>query len=134
MPSASDPVPSLCMLLIEDNPDLREILTTLLSQEGYIPLVMDSLEAALRTLRTTSACLVLLDLYDPPDLATFALLHPLLLAAGSTPVGLITAWHVEEEQARRAGFDFVLAKPFDLEDLLWLIEQSLRWRSGGGPG
>ena len=40
-------------------------------------------------------------------------------------VGLVTAWKVTEEEARRRGFAFLLRKPFSVEAL---IDTKLHWQ------
>jgi len=53
-------------MVIDDDPDIREVLTIFLRKFGYVPLVFDSAAAALDCLATRRPSLILLDLMMEP--------------------------------------------------------------------
>jgi len=54
------------IMVIDDDPDIREVLSLFLRKFGYIPLVFDTAVAALDCLATRRPSLILLDLVMEP--------------------------------------------------------------------
>ena len=117
----------LTILVVEDDPMLREFLSDLLSIEGYRPLCAESGTQALQMLAEITPDLVLLDL-RLPDLdgyevcqrirATSEQRIPILMvSANRDPRDVLTALHV--------GVDDYLRKPFDVEELLAQVRAHL---------
>lgn len=113
------------VLLVEDDPDIRELLTTLLTLAGFETVACANAEAALEELREQPFDLVLTDYMLPHRTGGW-----LLQQASSeglidaTPVLVVTA---HPDAAEVGGFD-VITKPFDLDDLVSQVRQRL---SGG---
>lgn len=114
------------LLIVEDDPDMRETLAMALGEEDYDVELASTLESALSLVDRYTFELILTDLFatnaqDPLDTAT-----PLVRAASPTPVGVMTGWPVTDEQIARYGFRFYIPKPFDLDDLLARVGAQLR--------
>ena len=103
------------LLLVEDDRDIREMLSTLLDMAGFGVVACDSAEAGLYALREKDFDLVLTDYALPRHSGTWLLQHAEaegLLA--DTPSLIVTAHpHVEDEDEYE-----VIRKPFDLDDLI----------------
>lgn len=126
------------VLVVDDEPDIVDFLTTVLQDEGYATEVArDGLEA-LGKIRESSPALVILDLMMP-QMTGFEVLDSLrgqntgtrpsiiVLSAKSTPEDILSALE--------KGADDFIPKPFDLEDLLLRIRVWLdRIRPGHAPG
>src|SRR6185437_2178317 len=82
------------ILLIEDDPDLREILHHVLLEEGYEATVASSLEAGRHLVQNGTFHLIVTDSFRHLDLDPLASVEELRLLAQPTPVGLMTAWPV----------------------------------------
>src|SRR5947209_8090520 len=103
------------LLLVEDEPALRHLVRLLLEDAGCcVTAVQTPADAVCLLLAmpfdvvlTTDGCRRL----DAIRAATTSL----LVAAGSTPVLLFTAFSVQREQARSLGFAGVVLKPFDID-------------------
>jgi DNA-binding response OmpR family regulator len=115
------------ILLVEDDPDIRELVSTLLSMAGYEPTTCSSAEAALEQLREQPFDLVLTD-YALPHRTGGWLLEQ------AREEGLLdaTAALVVTAHPNPAGVDGyeIIAKPFDLDHLVTRITHRL---SGVGP-
>lgn len=113
------------VLLVEDDPDIRELMSTLLTLAGFETTACATAESALEELREQPFDLVLTDYMLPNRTGGW-----LLQQAGgeglidATPVLVVTA-HPEAADVR--GFE-VIAKPFDLEELVSTVKRHL---SGG---
>lgn len=112
------------LLLIEDNPGIREWLQTWLEMEGYILSLASDGQEALTFLRTSSPCIILLDLIMP-SMNGYAFLEAFEQRKPQTsiPIIVITA-DVEAVQKLAHKNIPVLLKPFKFSTLLTAIQQS----------
>jgi|UniRef100_A0A7C5ENA3 nitrogen regulation protein NR(I) len=114
------------ILIVDDDPQLRQSFEKLLTGEGHTVWTAASGEAALDLLRERLPDLVIMDVRMPgmSGLDTFRHLHEL---EPRLPVIIMTAYGTTEtaiEATKLGAFDYVL-KPFDIPDLLVLIGQAL---------
>ena len=113
------------VLLVEDDPDIRELMSTLLTLAGFETTACANAESALEELREQAFDLVLTDYMLPRHTGGW-----LLQQASSeglidaTPVLVVTA-HPDAADVR--GYE-VIPKPFDLEELVSTVRRHL---SGG---
>jgi len=121
------------VLLVDDDQEVLEFLRTLLEVEGYSPVMAGDAGAALQALRGGDVHLVLLDIAMPDvdglQLCRQIKADPRLAEVAVVVVSARPGQHVEEE-ARAAGADDFMRKPFDNDELLSLLRQ----RVGDGPG
>ena len=118
------------VLIVEDDPDTREMLTTLLTTEGFYAVgAEDGLEALhlLRTVRHRAPdvpCLVLLDLKMPRlggnEFRRAQLGDPIV---ASVPVAVISGAVDALERAETLGAVATLTKPIDLDVLLDVVRK-----------
>ena len=110
------------ILLVEDDPDIRELMSTLLKMAGFEPTVCSNAEFGLEQLREQPFDLVLTD-YALPNRNGAWLLQQAkaegLLEA--TPAMIVTA-HPNPPDVQEYE---VICKPFDLDDLVTRIKQRL---------
>ncbi len=112
------------LLIVEQDDSLRELLSELLTEEGYEVQAASDLEEATRLLDQQVFQLVLADLFIGRSPHAFTQGHLLRRRAHPTPVGLLTTQNVLPEEATRLGFVFLLREPFELDDLLALVAQA----------
>jgi DNA-binding NtrC family response regulator len=114
------------ILVIDDEPDIRESLEALLSSENYrVDLAFNATEG-LKKLETSSYDLVLVDLMMP-DKSGMEVLEEIRLRDRDTPLFMITAYgsiEVAVEALKRGANDY-FAKPWDNEKLLIEIERMI---------
>jgi CheY-like chemotaxis protein len=106
------------ILVVDDEPVIRESIAELLEAEGYRVAALARADEALAALRRERAALVLVDLVMPAmtgaDLVQAVRADP---ALNSVRVVVMTAAMPSPADANLAA-DGVLRKPFELEDLL----------------
>src|SRR5690606_1684897 len=118
------------VLVIEDDPDIAEILTMLLPSLGYEALSARNGAEALRLLETVDApCLILLDLMMPVmngwDFRAEQLRDPDL---AKIPDVVMTGAGIPPEKMEPLGADGYLRKPIELEVLAEVVA---RWAGNG---
>ncbi len=108
------------ILLIEDDPATREVVTEILTAEGCeVQTAVDG-RSALAILESWKPSLILLDLRMPEmDGSAFALAYR-ALAGPHAPIVLITASSEDDTAAAALSIGAVdtIRKPFDLDELL----------------
>lgn len=121
------------ILVVDDEPKIRDVVTAYLSREGYQVLQAETGLAALDLADRLRPDLVVLDL-GLPDLPGAEVMR-LLRRAGDLPVVMLTARAAENDRVTglRQGADDYVPKPFSPRELVARIEAVLR-RAGGGRG
>ena len=121
------------ILIIEDEPDLQEVLTYNLRQEGYDTASSVTGRDGLRLLRERVPDLVILDLMLP-DTAGTEVCKTIKQQPGTKDVPVIMLTAKGEEVDRVVGFelgaDDYVVKPFSVRELLLRIRAVLRRTQG----
>ena len=119
------------IMIIEDDPDIREELTLLLENEGYTPLSIEEFTDVPGQAAREHPDLILLDI-GLPGKDGFSLCVALRKAI-SVPVIFVTSRDagVDEVRALSLGGDDYITKPYSVPVLLARIKAVLR-RTGGG--
>ncbi len=114
------------ILLFEDNAAIREIVLSLLAEEGYVLLETHSLGQALRRVVEGGISLVLADSGEATRQGALKAYQRYCELIGSrVPMIVFTAHRLTEEETWDLACAAVLAKPFDIDELLGLIEEQL---------
>jgi DNA-binding NtrC family response regulator len=117
-------VSSKRILVVDDDPHVREMLVQRLRSRGFAADSSDDASGALKTLSTRAYDVLLLDLIMPRECGT-VLLDKLIANANPTRCivmsGVADLWRKANPTKPVAG---VLQKPFLFEDLLHLIDNA----------
>ncbi len=115
------------ILVVEDEPSLRQLLTNNLTFEGYAVTAVDDGGAALSMHTTHRADLIVLDLMLP-TMDGYQVLQQLRERQDPVPVLMLTARGAEADriQGLSLGADDYLVKPFSVLELLARIKAILR--------
>jgi len=114
------------VLIVEDDPDMRDTLLFVLSEEGYQVRSAASLTEALDLLDQLTFELVLTDLFDSGGEDPLRTVEELHTRAQPTPVAVMTGWNMDARAVEEAGYAFLLAKPYDLGFLITRVAQCVR--------
>src|ERR1700683_3846786 len=117
------------VLIVDDEPNLRKILSAQLSRDGYEVMTAEDGEQGLALLKEHHIDLVVSDL-KMPKVDGMTLLRKALIEDPELPVILITAHGTIDTavEALKAGaFDFV-TKPFDKDEVRQIVAKALRTR------
>jgi CheY-like chemotaxis protein len=112
------------ILLVDDEPSIRETVSFILEMEGYRVVTAANGDEALEQIRRLQPPVVLLDAMMPHrdgfDVCRTVKSDPALAA---TKIVMLTALgqKTDQEKALVAGADFYVTKPFDEDDLLALL-------------
>ncbi|GCE11528.1 response regulator [Tengunoibacter tsumagoiensis] len=111
------------ILVVDDDPDIREILQSLLEDEDYLVEVASDGEAALQKMESgLRPHLILLDLLMPRmDGMTFVQEIQNRNLRHSLPIILLSAHARSKEHLGKIHLDGFMNKPFDINALLALI-------------
>ena len=117
-------------MIVEDEPDIQELLCAYLNDAGYETVVAGDGVAALSQFQAQSFDLVLLDLMLP-KIDGFAVCE-MIRRQSQVPILMLTALDGEEQQLRGFGLDIddYVTKPFSMPVLLEKIRVILRRRGG----
>jgi GAF domain-containing protein/ActR/RegA family two-component response regulator len=133
LPHAEEPVPGavpppplppagLRVLLIDDEPVVRETLGDMLRQQRHEVVLADDGASGLERFREGAFDLVMTDL-AMPGMSGWQVAQAVKAARPHVPVVLVTGWGVEvpAEQLRASGVDRVLSKPFQYDEVREMI-------------
>ncbi len=125
-PPAPKPAPGAKILVVDDSEEVREVLRELLSRHGYTVVTCPDGESGLVELDTRAFDLAMVDL-GLPGISGLEVAHRLKQRWPATRVALMTGYgdRMGPEDAHAKGVDFVLAKPFSLDQLRSVVDHAL---------
>lgn len=114
------------ILIVEDDPELGELLVQILQEKDYHSIVFRDPQVALRTAGVLNPLLFLLDYHLPTTdgVALYDLLHA-MDGLRQVPAIILTADYKRRESEFQMRGLLVVDKPFDLDDFLSCIEQTI---------
>src|ERR1700683_228714 len=121
------------VLIVDDEPNLRKILSAQLSRDGYDVLTAEDGEKGLAALREHHIDLVITDL-KMPKVDGMTLLREALREEPQLPIVMITAHGTVDtavEALKIGAFDY-LTKPFDKDEVRQIVGKALRTRQLAG--
>jgi DNA-binding response OmpR family regulator len=135
--AANEPAgPPREVLVVEDEPQMRALLTDNLEYEGYRVAAVESGEQALTELTRRAVSLVIVDVMLP-GMSGFALCEQLRRQGTHVPIIILTARSHEQDRVRGLdiGADDYVSKPFSVLELLARVRAQVRrddWHSDLG--
>lgn len=113
------------ILVVDDDPDTRDLLRFMLEDEGAIVTVAPNAKEALSILEKQFPTLLVSDV-AMPEMDGFELIGHIrkLPDGGNIPAIALTAYARDEDrqQALRSGFDDYLTKPIDPLELIRIVQ------------
>ncbi|MFH1146513.1 MAG: sigma-54 dependent transcriptional regulator, partial [Pseudomonadota bacterium] len=115
------------ILVVDDEEEIRKILTRILEKEGFMVVTAPDGQQAMRQIcLETTPDLILLDV-RMPGLSGMEVLKKIKQIDDYPPVVLITAYadiHQSVEAVKEGAYDY-LAKPFDNNEVVWIVRRAL---------
>src|SRR3984893_1526610 len=117
---------SVTVMVIDDEPQIRRVLVTTLTSQGYSVLEARTGDEALEKIRSEHAALILLDANMPGRSGVETCRE--IRATSDTPIIMLTVRNSERDkvEALDAGADDYVVKPFGSEELMARIRAALR--------
>jgi CheY-like chemotaxis protein len=111
------------ILVVDDDEGIRKLIDMALIDEGYSVLTAASGADALEVAEKSPPGMILLDM-RMPIMDGWAFAEAYRLTSGPhAPIIVLTAARDAQQWAEEISADGFLAKPFDLDDLLHVVEQ-----------
>jgi CheY-like chemotaxis protein len=133
-PPAPKSAPDAKILVVDDSEEVREVLRELLSRHGYAVVTCPDGESGLVELESRTFDVAMVDL-GLPGINGLEVVTRLKSRWPGTQVALMTGYgdRMGSEDAHAKGVDFVLAKPFSLDQLRSVVDHALANGRGGQP-
>jgi PAS domain S-box-containing protein len=114
------------ILVIDDEKMVRIILKKLLTQSGHNVFKASSGEEGLKMFHKGGIDLVFTDL-GMPGMNGWEVARSVKAKDSTIPVVLITGWgvQIDDEEVKRSGVDFVISKPFKLNQVLNIVAEAI---------
>ncbi len=122
------------VLVVEDEPDAREVVGALLEARGARVLLTASVAEATESLAQSRPDVIVSDI-GMPDVDGFEFARRLRKLSpergGDTPIVALTAYTSAQDRLRtfEAGYDCHLGKPVDMDELVRVLERLSKHRS-----
>lgn len=115
------------LILAEDDAELRELFSRILTQRGYLVRSVENGAEALAVLEQTYVDLIISDIMMPV-MDGYTLARTLRESGSTTPILMITAKDSFEDMSRgfRSGTDDYMVKPINVNELVLRVEALLR--------
>jgi signal transduction histidine kinase len=133
-PDAPLPRPSRSarILVVEDETAVRGVLVDVLAGQGHEVVACEDGRSALAYVNGPAFDLALVDL-SMPGLSGWEVAKALRAAQPQIPIALVTGWgdQIDIGEARARGIDYLMAKPFNVDDMTRLVAGVLTETSSG---
>ena len=115
----------LTVFVVDDDQSVLYLLKDIFIQQNYGVIIADSGKKAMEVIKDAEFDLAVIDLVLP-DASGWEITEKIKSKNKNIPVILLTGWTVDDtmEELQKKGVDFVLAKPFDLDDLTFVVSQA----------
>jgi nitrogen-specific signal transduction histidine kinase/CheY-like chemotaxis protein len=125
-PAIAKPATGAKILVVDDSEEVREVLRELLSRHGHTVLAVPDGESGLVELDTRAFDVAMIDL-GLPGISGLEVAHRLKARWPATRVALMTGYgdRIGPDDTKSQGIDFVLAKPFSLDQLRSVVDHAL---------
>jgi signal transduction histidine kinase/CheY-like chemotaxis protein len=117
------------ILLVEDEKEVRDTLFDLLTQAGHKATMAENGNQGVELFQKGEYDLVLTDL-GMPEMSGWELSKKIKNIDPRAVIALVTGWkaQIEEKEIKSKGVDFLISKPFTLEDLLYTIREAQKMK------
>jgi len=112
------------ILIVEDTPNIRLLLSTILRQLGHRVMEAQNGLEALEYLKTHPPDIIMTDI-NMPGMDGLELITAIRRSRSRIPIVVVSAYNQEVEQALKSGANHHLIKPFARQQLIDVVNQVL---------
>lgn len=113
------------LLIVENDPCLRRLLSALLTEEGYAVIGTSSLSQALVLTQEQVFNGIFTTLFPEGDQNPFLSIEPLRVQTSPTPIAVLSRCWVAQQEAEQRGYAGVLEFPFRSEAVLQVLARRI---------
>jgi signal transduction histidine kinase/ActR/RegA family two-component response regulator len=119
------------ILVIDDDESVRDLLCDILVEGGHEVESANSGFEGLELFKKKDFDLVFTDL-GMPRMSGWQVSEEIKKISSTTPIALITGWKVqlEESEKRAKGIDFIINKPFQMDQVLSVVQEGIEIKKG----
>ncbi|MEW6456296.1 MAG: GAF domain-containing protein [Acidobacteriota bacterium] len=123
-------IPPLNILIIDDEPYIRELLSDILTPHGHKTTLAESGKEGIENFQKEKFDLVLTDI-GMPEMSGWEVAKKIKSINPEIVIGFITGWDMQftPEELKKRGADLVIFKPFKIEQILETISKSIELRT-----
>ena len=120
------------ILVIDDEEFVRDVLSRTLAQVHHQVTLAEDGEKGIRLFKEGKFDMVLTDL-GMPGMSGWEVCRMIKKLSPLTPVGMITGWGTEMSRTKMEeyGLDFIISKPFDFNQILNVVADTMESKRGG---
>jgi len=114
------------ILIVEDEEDVRNVLQDILTHEGHSVETAANGKLGIEKFKKNNFDVVLTDL-GMPGMTGWQVAEKIKAINGKVPVALITGWSIDlnESEMKEKGIDFIIKKPYTLDQLVNVVEGAM---------
>jgi PAS domain S-box-containing protein len=120
------------ILVIDDEEFVRDVLSRTLAQVNHQVTLAEDGEKGVQLFKEGKFDMVLTDL-GMPGMSGWEVCRMIKELSPHTPVGMITGWGAEMSRSKMEeyGLDFIISKPFDFNQILNVVADTMESKRGG---
>jgi PAS domain S-box-containing protein len=120
------------ILIIEDEEDVRHLLKDILAEDGHEVKTASNGNKGIELFKKKQFDLVFTDL-GMPGISGWQVAQKIKKLNDMIPVTLITGWKIQfkESELKKRGVDFIVNKPFKVEQILNAVQEGLALKTNG---
>ncbi len=117
------------ILIIDDEPQIGAVLSEILSNQGHQASVFNNGKDGIEALKNGGYEMLITDL-GMPDLSGWEVINIAKQIEPGVIAGVITGWDISEAEAKQKGVDFLIAKPFESNQVVQTVAKALKLKTG----
>jgi signal transduction histidine kinase len=117
------------IMIIDDEPEIGEVLSEILSTQGHQTCVFDSGRSGIEAFNKGSYEILITDL-GMPGVSGWEVINIARQIKPGVVIGIITGWDISEEEVKQKGVDFLINKPFRADYVLQTVANAVKSKSG----
>ncbi len=116
------------ILIIDDNTQISDLLATILSKHGHRTSIFSNGKSGIEEFKRGDYDMLISDL-GMPGMSGWEVINEARRIKPSAIFGLITGGVIDPDKAKLEGVDFIINKPFQVNDVELAVEKTLKARS-----